>query len=730
MHRPAMRAGWLALPLALAVVFTTLFTCYQPVSADTDLDVGGEARVSYTNGDSIRVRSEPSYSGSVVTSVPEGWLVAVLDGPIDDGEGSQWYQVTARGQTGYMVSDYLARPGSSASSDSSSSGEVTAAAAATTTVALNLRSAASLSAAILLVMPRGASVQTTGSTQNGFSQLTYQGTTGWASSQYLSDGGSDEEPGAVIDTAWVVDGSLNLRSGPSTSNSVLLVMPNGAEVGVTGSPQNGFTPIRYNGTDGWAYSDFLSDTEPGGEEPPGEVIATAWVVDGSLNLRSGPSTSNSVLLVMPNGAEVGVTGSPQNGFTPVRYNGANGWAYSDFLSDTEPGGEEPPGEVIDTLYTTANLNLRSGPSTSNGVLRVIPEGAAVGITGSVQSGYYPVRYDGTAGYAAAQYLSSDEPGGEPEPPGEVIDTAWVIDGSLNLRSGPSMSNSVLLVMPDGAEVGVTGSPQNGYTPVRYNGADGWAYSQFLSDTEPGGEEPPPSGEEETRYTTADLNLRSGAGTSFGVLRIIPNGAAVTVTGSEQNGFFPVRYDGTTGYAAASFLTTSEPSEPPPSGGGLIVWPVRGDTWEIIQGYNGGTHQNRSETASYLYSLDIQKTSGAGATAGTAVYAPASGTVLWTNGGLLIGMGNGYGIAMFHITIDGSIGSGTQVTQGQYVGFISGPGGVGYQVTPHIDLTLWRLPNGGGSPRISTPFTGQFAVSGLELPVTGAWNTHGGTRFNP
>ena len=68
----------------------------------------------------------------------------------------------------------------------------------------------------------------------------------------------------------------DLRSGPSTSNSVLLVMPNGAEVGVTGSAQNGFLPVRYNGTDGYAYSQFLSETEPGGEEPPppGDIIGT------------------------------------------------------------------------------------------------------------------------------------------------------------------------------------------------------------------------------------------------------------------------------------------------------------------------------------------------------------------------------------------------------------------------------------------------------------------------
>jgi uncharacterized protein YraI len=361
----------------------------------------------------------------------------------------------------------------------------------------------------------------------------------------------------------------------------------------------------------------------------------------------------------------------------------------------------------------------------------MPNGAEVGVTGSPQNGFTPIRYNGTNGWAYSAYLSDTEPGTDPQPtPGTVISTAWVVDGSLNLRSGPSTSSSVLLVMPNGAEVGVTGSPQSGFTPVRYNGTNGWAYSDFLSDTEPGSD-PDPGTVIETRYATAALNLRSGAGTSFNVLTVIPNGAAVGITGSQQNGYLPVRYNGTNGFASATYLTATDPGidpDPDPGTGGLIVWPVNGGTWEIIQGYNGGTHQNRSETASYLYSLDIAKVGGG--TAGTSVYAPVSGTVLWTSGGLLIGMGNGYGVAMFHITIDGSIRSGTQVTQGQYVGFISGPGGVGYAVTPHIDLTLWRLPNGGGSPRISTPYTGQFAISGLELPATGAWNTHGGTRFTP
>ncbi|MEZ4500813.1 MAG: SH3 domain-containing protein [Thermomicrobiales bacterium] len=135
-----------------------------------------------------------------------------------------------------------------------------------------------------------------------------------------------------------------------------------------------------------------------------------------------------------------------------------------------------------------------------------------------------------------------------------------------------------------------------------------------SATEPGGNEPEPTTAPtaETRYATTSLNLRSGAGTSFGVLTVIPSGAAVTVTGGQTNGYVPVTYNGTSGYASATYLSTSQ-SQPTPTAtpdpgnsGELLVWPVRRNV-DDYSGYNGGTHQNRGSSADYYYSMDIQKT---------------------------------------------------------------------------------------------------------------------------
>jgi D-alanyl-D-alanine carboxypeptidase len=105
-------------------------------------------------------------------------------------------------------------------------------------------------------MPGNASVTLLGESSGGYVKVTYQGTTGWASSTYIQTGGSSGAPSGS-GTATVIDGSLNLRASASMSSSVLLVMPDGATVRLNGDTANGYTSVTYNGTSGWAYSQYL-----------------------------------------------------------------------------------------------------------------------------------------------------------------------------------------------------------------------------------------------------------------------------------------------------------------------------------------------------------------------------------------------------------------------------------------------------------------------------------------
>ena len=211
---------------------------------------------------------------------------------------------------------------------------------------------------------------------------------------------------------------------------------------------------------------------------------------------------------------------------------------------------------------------------------------------------------------------------------------------------------------------------------------------------------------------------------------MPAGAAVTVTGDPQSGFYPVVYNGTSGWASGDFITFGGGGDPGGGGGGSgIIFPFTGGTWTVIQGHNGGTHQNRSGFAQYYYALDWARTDGN--TAGQPIYAPASGTIGFNDrgsGGLAIEMGNGHTVAMFHVTFDaGGLGYGQYVTQGQYLGYISGPGGAGYASTPHVDMTLWQ---GTGQSHSAAPFSGSNAISGVSFPDIGGWNQHYGVTVNP
>lgn len=58
----------------------------------------------------------------------------------------------------------------------------------------------------------------------------------------------------------------------------------------------------------------------------------------------------------------------------------------------------------------------------------------------------------------------------------------------------------------------------------------------------------------TLVATANLNLRDGASTSHAILRVIPEGASVTVVDANpQSGWYHVRYAGTVGWSIGTYL---------------------------------------------------------------------------------------------------------------------------------------------------------------------------------
>lgn len=66
-----------------------------------------------------------------------------------------------------------------------------------------------------------------------------------------------------------------------------------------------------------------------------------------------------------------------------------------------------------TKYVTANLNLRSAPSTQSRVLSVIPCGTTIEID-DCDCTWVPVYYNGKVGYVCSKYISDMQPVAKPQ----------------------------------------------------------------------------------------------------------------------------------------------------------------------------------------------------------------------------------------------------------------------------------------------------------------------------
>src|SRR5579884_1977772 len=287
---PRSVARWLRVGLVLCCCFAALAPTIA--RADTDLTVGGQAHVADAGGDHVRLRAGAGYDQDIITLVPEGTTVDVLDGPFDASDGSVWYKVSVAGETGYIVSDYLAAgAGDASSTDSGTSGSGSG--SATVTTAVNLRAGPSLADGIVAVIPSGASVTLTGDSQNGFRSATYQGNDGWIFSGYLDsgDGAPSRQPATTTD-------DVNLRTDPSSDAGVIVVMPAGAAVALTGQQENGYVSVDYQGTDGWAAAAYISasGSSSSSNSDSSSSSSSSTSLSSSDNAGSSPSAGDSLIV--------------------------------------------------------------------------------------------------------------------------------------------------------------------------------------------------------------------------------------------------------------------------------------------------------------------------------------------------------------------------------------------------------------------------------------------------
>jgi uncharacterized protein YvpB len=253
----------------------------------------------------------------------------------------------------------------------------------------------------------------------------------------------------------------------------------------------------------------------------------------------------------------------------------------------------PSSSTVTTMKSTAYLNLRTGPATSYQAILVIPKGAAVTLVED-KGEWKKITYNGKTGWSSGKYLSGVSASAPVVPP--VTPTVPIANGAiykttgnLYLRTGPAKTAASILVMPYGANVTLV-EDGGEWKKVSYNGKIGWASGKYLQlvlaatppvvpvppaevvtpEPTPTPVEPappievttPPPAEVVTptpvpvvqqKKTTGALNMRTGAGTQYAAIMVIPKGAVVEVIGTSGK-WFNITYQGKTGWSSSDYLT--------------------------------------------------------------------------------------------------------------------------------------------------------------------------------
>ncbi len=113
---------------------------------------------------------------------------------------------------------------------------------------------------------------------------------------------------------------------------------------------------------------------------------------------AAPDYDAAPVAVIPQGAEVELTGEAAPGFLGVYYDGQAVWVPAQYLSL----GDRPG---IDTGVTVADSPLLDAPMRDASVLEIILEGEAVILTGASVDGYDAASHDGAGGWIDERDLS-------------------------------------------------------------------------------------------------------------------------------------------------------------------------------------------------------------------------------------------------------------------------------------------------------------------------------------
>ncbi|HWV23878.1 MAG TPA: SH3 domain-containing protein, partial [Thermomicrobiales bacterium] len=269
---------------------------------------------------------------------------------------------------------------------------------------------------------------------------------------------------------------------------------------------------------------------------PGDQVKVQTDDGNALNMRSGGGTNYPTNGSIPDGTLLMVVGGPttnsEGNWYQVDYKGTKGWVTADFLVVTPL----PPPPVLEgeipfgtNIRVTSETNIRRGPGTTYSIISTVARNTwAFIMAGPIKgNGYdwYQLRVQGVGdGWAYQNNLEIAPVNENPKAKFKVGDSVSAIR-STSIRIRPGAAQTVGSTVGAGTAMKITLAPIETTGGIWY-GVQGSFGGGWVMESEIQASTPPPTGDlaaGDTVRVTETLNMRSSAGTGYGVIATLPVG---------------------------------------------------------------------------------------------------------------------------------------------------------------------------------------------------------------
>ena len=436
-----------------------------PVQGDTIPDDGVLGVVTVR----VNMRKEPSTDSAIIGVLSEGDPICIMS------ETDRWYWIYTEGKQGYIVKTCAepigenvrptatvkptaaptAKPDDSVADDIYDKTKT-----GTATARVNMRKTPSTSGQIVMVVAKGAKVAVEGE-NGGWYKVSLGGKTGYVSGSYLAV--TDQSPEATVkpeataqptvkptekpaeDTIYSeakagrTTARVNMRAGASTGASVVVVVDKNTGITLTGE-QGGFYRAAYGRYIGYiskSYVQIVTAEEVKPEEDKKEegvketLYSSAKTGKTTLRVNMRREPEGEVQYVLPANTKVSMIGE-RGGWYKVKYSGSTGYISKSYVQEYDEEEEKTSGEGTKGYITEASVNMRKGPGTGYGVVKVLKRGAEIRFY-ELKDGWYLIKSGSDTGYVSSKYVSKSQPeeesgstpgGSSSESGGKVILSDW------------------------------------------------------------------------------------------------------------------------------------------------------------------------------------------------------------------------------------------------------------------------------------------------------------------